>query len=468
LGSGTGKFFQLAPTVDRKIPAIGIPIADAFAAGPEGNAEFRAAASPAAEAVVKLNLEYIRNEFLPGLAKKHLLNSDGTAAYNFAVIDPTEPKRLISSNSGTVNPDAKSDIAAPIFASNLLEYPHTILAGLADLPHPVTDSASQRRNRFSFQIERNSEKFITAGIESAPNAWELLLTHQAGSLDAAVERARIRNLAIGFGILVLLAASMGVTLLSVQRERRLARQQMEFVSAVSHELRTPLAVICSAGENLADGVVQDSQQTMAYGALVRNEGRRLAEMVEQVLDFAGIQSGKKTYRFEPVNVRDVIDQALQTFEMQIQQSGIALEKRVAMNLPPLIADRSAMIRAMQNLISNALKYGESGKWLSVRAELVANQLNIVVEDHGPGISLADLPHVFEPFYRARSAVDAQIKGSGLGLALVKQIVEAHGATIAVDSVSNRGSLFKITFPITDAASSPVVAESEDDQAYSAR
>src|SRR5207245_1411500 len=152
--------------------------------------------------------------------------------------------------------------------------------------------------------------------------------HRAGSLDAAVSQLRRRNLFVSFSILALLAASVAIVLASTARAHRLVRQQMEFVSAVSHELRTPLAVICSAGENLADGVVQDSDGTKKYGALVRNEGRRLAEMVEQVLDFAGIQSGKKTYRFEPADVDDIINRAVETFEMQIHEGGVVLEKRV--------------------------------------------------------------------------------------------------------------------------------------------
>ena len=128
-----------------------------------------------------------------------------------------------------------------------------------------------------------------------------------------------------------------------------------------------------------------------YGALVRTEGRRLTEMIEQVLDFAGIQSGRKVYRFEPVQVRDILDRALETFDMQLRESGTAIEKRVPVHIPPIAADRSALIRAVQNLIANALKYGSSGNWVSLRAEWAPPRINIIVEDHGPGISPADLP-----------------------------------------------------------------------------
>jgi signal transduction histidine kinase len=418
---------------------------------------------------MKLNFDYILNEHLPELAKKHLFNSDGTDAYNFTVVDRAAPSQLILSNTWSRDPNVRGDVTVPIFVSKMLEYPRVTFPSLADL-HTIRSGTTRERNsRFSLQIEQGTERFIAAGLDSPPSSWELILTHQAGSLDAAVDQARTRNLGIGFGILLLLAVSIGLTLVSAQRERRLAQQQMEFVSAVSHELRTPLAVICSAGENLADGVVHDPEQTREYGALVRNEGRRLTEMVEQVLDFAGIQAGKKTYRFEPVAIRDIIDRALETFEMQIRESGVAVEKRIPMNLPPIMADRPALVRSVQNLVANALKYGQSGNWLSVRAESASNHVNLIVEDHGSGIAAADLPHIFEPFYRASSVVEAQIKGSGLGLSLVKQIVEAHGATITVNSVAKRGTLFKISFPVPDAVTDGVNVKSEDDQqAYSPR
>ena len=123
----------------------------------------------------------------------------------------------------------------------------------------------------------------------------MVVKHRAGSLEAAVAATRRRNLAISFGILLLLGASVGFIVLSSRRAQRLATQQMEFVAGVSHELRTPLAVICSAAENLADGVIDNRDQIKRYGGLIRDEGRRLTGMVEQVLEFAGAQSGRKNY-----------------------------------------------------------------------------------------------------------------------------------------------------------------------------
>ena len=145
---------------------------------------------------------------------------------------------------------------------------------------------------------------------SAPR-WRLVVKHPSGSLEAAVNAARRRNLLISSSILAVLGASVGLLVLSTRRAQELARQQMEFVAAVSHELRTPLAVIRSAGDNLADGVVRDDEQIRKYGDLVRNEGRRLTEMVEQILEFAGIQSGQRGFALRPVAVapmlHDIVD-----------------------------------------------------------------------------------------------------------------------------------------------------------------
>ena len=129
-----------------------------------------------------------------------------------------------------------------------------------------------------------------------------MVTHPSGSLEAAVSSQRRRNLAISSSVLGLLGASMGLLVLATRRAQRLAKQQMEFVAAVSHELRTPLAVIRSAAENLADGVVHDEARIRRYGELMRTEGRRLTEMVEQILEFAGIQSGQRGFALRPVGV----------------------------------------------------------------------------------------------------------------------------------------------------------------------
>lgn len=281
-------------------------------------------------------------------------------------------------------------------------------------------------------------------------AWRLVIKHRAGSLEAAVTNARRRNLAISFGILLLLGASVGFIVLSSRRAVALAKQQMEFVAGVSHELRTPLAVICSAAENLADGLIDNREQIKRYGGLIRDEGRRLTGMVEQVLEFAGAQSGRKTYEMKPTDLSQIIEDAITACHLQLVEGGFEIERKIAANLPMVKADVAALSRAIQNLLSNAMKYSGDSRWIGLSAEVIetanGEQVQIEVSDRGLGVAPSEIGRIFEPFYRGKEAAAAQIHGNGLGLSLVKHIVEAHGGRVNVKSGLGQGSHFAVVLP----------------------
>jgi signal transduction histidine kinase len=287
-------------------------------------------------------------------------------------------------------------------------------------------------------------RIATTGI-GVPR-WRLIVKHPSGSLEAAVNAARRRNIIISTSILGVLGASMALLVLSTRRAQELARQQMEFVAAVSHELRTPLAVIRSAGENLADGVVRDEQQVKKYGDLVRSEGRRLTEMVEQILEFAGIHSGQRGFVLRPVPVAPLVHDVVDSSRALVEAAGIAVEFSIPDQLPPVLGDEAALRRVFQNLVSNAIKYGRAGGWLGVRARQAGREIHIAVADRGIGIQPAEQTRIFEPFYRTPDVVAAQIQGAGLGLSLVKRIVEAHGGRITVTSTPGSGSEFTVVLP----------------------
>jgi signal transduction histidine kinase len=294
------------------------------------------------------------------------------------------------------------------------------------------------------------------GERRPAGGWRLVVAHRDGSLDAAVARARRRNLAVGLGILGVLAGAIAITVASARRAQRLARQQIDFVASVSHELHTPLAAIRSAGQNLADGVVNGDEQVRRYGSLIANEGRRLSEMVASVLDFAGIQSGRRHYRMRPVRVETIVDGALAQCSLAAEQRGIRVEKDVADDLPPILADAEALGRALRNLMENAIKYGGSERWMRVRAESVPDgsrpEVAILVEDRGPGVREADRSRIFEPFYRGEDSSSTGATGSGLGLALVRPIVEAHGGSVTVESNGgSSGARFVVRLPAASAA-----------------
>jgi signal transduction histidine kinase len=244
-----------------------------------------------------------------------------------------------------------------------------------------------------------------------------------------------------------LAVSVVMILISTERARELARQKVEFVAGVSHELKTPLSVIRSAGQNLADGTIEESEQVKRYGSLVEGEGRRLSNLVDQVLHFAGALSERNAYHFQKLPLAEIIDSALGDCRAILREKAVQVEKRVPQDLPMVRVDRSALRRAVQNLLDNAVKFGDGDGWVGVRAENKGHEIEIVVEDKGPGIPRSELAHIFEPFYRGRGA--AQVHGSGLGLSLVKQIVEDHGGRVSVENVPGGGSRFTIHLPAVE-------------------
>src|SRR5216683_3924344 len=317
---------------------------------------------------------------------------------------------------------------------------------LSDANFPaVTSSADATVNLFDLVGEEARRRGHSPLRASAPGEqWQLVAQHPAGSLEQAVASWRRRNLAISLGLLAILAGSMALIFSGARRSKALAKMQMEFVAGVSHELCTPLAVINTAAENLADGVVENNEQMREYGGLIRAQGSRLGRLVDEVLLFTAGRFGLSGYDLEPVEVAPIIMQSLSTSEANLRDAGFTVEKEISDKLPPIVADRSAAITCIENLVSNAIKYSNSSKWIAIRAhEASADskpEVRISVEDKGIGISSADLAHIFEPFYRVQSVRDNQIRGVGLGLYLVKRMMEDMGGRVTVTSQLGRGTV----------------------------
>jgi signal transduction histidine kinase len=284
--------------------------------------------------------------------------------------------------------------------------------------------------------------------------WTLSLVHAQGSLEAAVARTRRWNLGASLGVLALLAGSVALALVASQRAQRLARDRMEFVAGISHELRTPLAVIRSAAENLADGVVDSGAQVQKYGTLIADEGRKLSEMVDQVLTFSTLESGH-ALRLRPAAVDELVADVVRGLAPAAEAAGMRIETEVRGPLPPVLGDAAALGRVMTNLVTNAIKYAASGGWIGVLVEAGAGGrlVRITVADRGPGIAHQDQRRVFEPFFRGHAAVAAQIHGNGLGLDLVRRITERHGGRVSLESEPGRGSRFTVELPAASAGAS---------------
>ena len=380
-------------------------------------------------AIVQLDAQFIQQEMLPSLVKQHVDANN----YDLSIISRSEAKKVIWQSAAT-------DFSIPDTTQPLFGLSPTEIRNLRQNQQPRQSNVTPRLG--------GGNPFGGGGGDN--RAWELRIRHRAGSLGAAVAQVRRRNLLISSGILLLLVSSIGLLMLSVRRAKKLAQQQMDFVAGVSHELSTPLAVIDSAGYNLTKGVVKDPQRVAHYGYLIRKETRRLQDMVEQILEFAGVQSGKQKYELHPTNVNQVISEVIASSQPLLVEGGFELETNIAADLPTVMADSPALARALQNLLNNAMKYGGERRWISVKAQAIANakgsEVRLTVADQGLGISAEEQRHIFEPFYRGTEVKAAQIHGNGLGLSLVKNIVTSHNGRITVESTEGKGSQFMITLP----------------------
>lgn len=298
------------------------------------------------------------------------------------------------------------------------------------------------------RFARGQAVVLIPDFGSPGSRWQVAVVHREGSLARAVARSRRWNLGVSLGVLALLSASVALALVASQRAQRLARERVEFVAGVSHELRTPLAVIRSAAENLADGVVDEPAQVQRYGALIADEGRKLSGMVDQVLQFAGLEAWHSP-RLVPLSPAAVLDDALAASAPVLAECGAGVERRLAPALPPVLADHDSLVRALTNLVSNAAKHGAEGGAITVAvtADPPGDRVRFAVTDRGPGIPPHEQKRVFEPFFRGASALTAQVHGSGLGLSLVRRIAEQHGGSVELTSRVGHGSTFALVLPV---------------------
>ena len=444
LGAGHPPF---AWTLEGNIPALVHPLLEVRPSSVEGRPEL----DVSRYLVIELDRVCLQKQVFAELAQRYFGSASGLL-YQVAVLsgnqttpvyvsDPVPPNQILTGH------DAMIQLFGPRHEEQLDRgeaKEHGVRGGLGiGLPQHLSlfrqNGQLVQRFRSPVVVERPEH-----------GRWQLLVKHRSGSVEDAVAAGRRRNLAVSFGILLVLAVGMGMLVVWTGRAQRLAALQVEFVAGVSHELRTPLAVISSAADNLAAGVVEAKEHVKQYGSLIGSEVHRLSGMVEQILLFASGEARQRPYEIRPVDVEAILDQVLSGADCMIDAVDFTVDKQIEPGLPPALADAGALTQCLQNLISNALKYGRDRRWLGIRGRLVATdrgpEIEVRVEDKGMGIEREDLPHIFEPFYRGRAVKSAQIRGTGLGLSLAKRITEAMGGRLSVTSVPGRGSAFTLRVP----------------------
>lgn len=372
--------------------------------------------------LLEIDVQYVSRILLPELLSRYLGVNDGLR-YHADLTPRDKPSEILfQSKIGRQPIGDNADASVELFGRE----PHG--------PPPGGRGRGPRQRR---------------GPDRSDGIWELRVQSDAGSLASLVESSRRKNIAVSALILLLLIATVALLLRFSRQAQKLAELQMNFVAGVSHEFRTPLTVIRTAAFNLRGRVAGNPAQVERYGELIAEQSDRLSALIEQVLRFAAAQSGKVIRDRTPVDIESLICEGIESRRLSLSESGCVVRQNVEPGLPLVMADPFALRQVIENLLDNALKYGMEKSntiEISARSGTDYGAVEIRVTDQGPGIPAEEQALIFDPFFRGTRAMQNQVHGTGLGLNLVKRIVEAHGGSIRVTSDPEQGTEFVVTIP----------------------
>ena len=286
---------------------------------------------------------------------------------------------------------------------------------------------------------------LTRSLASMKLPWTLHVFPNGASAEAPASRRPLLLLVLGIVGIVLIAGSY-FSMRAVSRELKVGRLQSDFVAAVSHEFRTPLSTVCQVSEMLAqDRFPTDALRRQAYDVLHRDTDR-LRRLVEGLLDFKRFEAGGDGFCFERVDVAELVRTVIADFQRRVAAEGYTIELTDDVGEVVLLTDREAIARALWNLLDNAVKYSPNCRTVWVDMQRDTTHVTIVVRDRGLGIPLREQREIFEPFVRGAESRELRIKGTGIGLAMVRQILEAHGGEVRLASAPGEGSRFSLVLP----------------------
>jgi two-component system phosphate regulon sensor histidine kinase PhoR len=277
--------------------------------------------------------------------------------------------------------------------------------------------------------------------------WFVRVAERDTSYVRALERKHLFDSLLIGGAVAVIAAGLVFVGFAIRRERHANELKSEFISNVSHELKTPLSIISMFGEMLANGRTKGPEQATEYAQVIWRESVRLGRLIDNVLDFAKMERGKEVYEFAEADVGEVVERAVDLVGRRAQNAEMTIEVEIEPELPNVQLDGNAFTLAVMNLIDNAIKYAADGKKVVVKLTKQGERIVLVVRDFGPGIAAEEQEQIFERFYRARAVRLKPIRGSGIGLALVRHIARAHGGDVSVTSVPGKGATFQLWLPI---------------------
>jgi signal transduction histidine kinase len=290
----------------------------------------------------------------------------------------------------------------------------------------------------------DAQSVLSVGFREALPDWRLAVYQMPGASPRQAVRRQVMLFTGALGVLVaVIVAGIVATWQLMRRETEMARLKSDFVANVSHDLKTPLSVIRMFGETLEMGRVTDEGRRQEYYRVITREGERLSRLIDNVLDFSRIEGGRQTYDMSPTSVEPLIRSTLEAFAYPLAQHGFKVEVSVAADLPEVTMDADAVGQALANLIDNAIKYSSEDRALTIEARVAEERLVITVGDRGLGIAPEEQGRIFEKFYRVGRSDTQGRRGSGVGLALVRHVAEAHGGDVTVESAPGEGSRFSL-------------------------
>lgn len=414
---------------------------------------------------IRIDRKALTEGLIPILAERYLF---ARTDYYFRIIDEKEGRTVYRSDAAADDAFRDgTDVSIPLLRSDF-----RMVRGDEGPPPAkrsdenagaVPPNARRRALENAGDVDRKSEAFRSPPPaplrETASARWTLEALHKKGSLAAAVRMDTVRSGAISLSILLILAVVLFILAEAVRRTQELADRRREFIGTVTHELKTPIAVIRSAADNLADGVVKDLDKTARYGSVIKRESGKLADMIDSLLVYARVGDGAPRMRGS-VDLGMIAQSALESRQEELEAEGFEIVVDIADGAQTAVrGDPSALELVVGNLISNAAKHAKAGRFLKLAVGREAPEAGdkaapkgwavLTVQDRGPGIPRNERKLVFDPFYRGALARSKQTPGSGLGLNLVGRIVAAHGGRVEVDTQLERGSTFIIRIPLED-------------------
>jgi signal transduction histidine kinase len=353
---------------------------------------------------------------------------------------------------------ARGEPVLVVYARDIAVLRRDVLeASLAGLESPTIVAVLDEGGRpvYSRAPLERAERVLSVALGEALPGWRVAVYAPPGTAPRDVVRRQVMMFTGAFALLLaVLAVGIVLTWRLTRRETEMAQLKADFVANVSHDLKTPLSVIRMFGETLELGRVPDEVRRAEYYRVITRESERLSRLIDNVLDFSRIEGGRRRYEPLPTAIEPLVRDTLEAFAYPLEQQGFKVEVSVAPDLPEIPMDADAIGQALANLIDNAIKYAGEERVVAVDARREGDRLALVVSDRGIGIPAAEQARIFEKFYRVGRSETQGRRGSGVGLARVRHVVEAHGGTVTVESAPGQGSRFTLWLPLAASRGAP--------------